>query len=205
MINFRGFVRDLLLVSVSALIAVLVTHQTMQKQASPQQNAEGTVAGVEESTPRAGDSVNDQLTALREEMDRAHLALSRKIEMLGLSIQEPEDIGTVADRLFDGPSFEEQVLNLVDAENFDQQKSKQLQVDIDAHLEQLALSSSRMSRVECYSTKCVMEFEHDSKTDEQIFTEHVLFDNKGMFSSRFFYATEVREDGVIFTKLILDR
>ncbi len=82
MTKFRGFVRDLLLVSVSVLIAVLVTHQTMQKQASPQQNAEGTVAGVEESTPRMGDSVNQQLLELRMDMARAHEALNNKINLV---------------------------------------------------------------------------------------------------------------------------
>lgn len=209
MIKLKGLLRDLLLVSVSALIAMFVTQLNVYKQSNPQQDTEEPVSGFEKTTSGAGDHVSEQLTQIRLDMARENEALNYKINAIENALQDLTgssiDIEFMEKQFTQRPSVEAQVVSLASSQKKDEKASAQFAKAIEAELTQIALESSRLFNIDCYASKCVMEFEHDSVVDEEIFTENVLVNGNGMFDGSFSYSINLREDGRVYTTVILDR
>ena len=207
--NKKGIIRDLVLVSVAALIAVLAVQFTGPKQTDSQSQTEDLAVDTQKKTPVTGDSINDQIIALRVEMAQAHAVLDKKISELAYSGQGVQDdsknIESMVEQFTQQPSFEDKVVKLVDTQVYDQEASDQFLARADQHLDQLVLNGSRINSANCYANKCVAVFEHSTADDENLFMDNVLFDSKGLFTGRFSYNTESGEDGKVYTKVILNR
>ena len=213
--NSKGIIRDLLLVSVATLIAVFAVQYIGPKQSglhSQPGSSDQTVdlaADIDKKTPVTVDSINDQMAALRMEIARAHAALEKKIIDLSYSKQEPQDdsysVESLMEQFAGQNTLEDQIAVLEVAEEYNLEATEQLRQRIITQLSRLALESSSLNSVDCFASKCTMEFEHGSATDERIFVDHVLFDSKGLFKGEFSYSTVAGEDGNVYTKVLSNR
>lgn len=212
--KIKGIFRDLLLVGISALVAVFAVRFTEQKQISPVSgisSVSSELASVEGDGAAAdlATSVEEQLLALKMEMYRADAALDEKISLLSQGPGKLDnvlfsDVSLVAG-LSDQPTFEDLSATLSSNEENDYAASEEMYTRMETHLTELTLSNTRVNQVDCYSSKCTAELEHDSAIDRTLFVDHVLYNSKGLFTGRFSYAAGTREDGSLYTKLIFDR
>ncbi len=212
MIKIRAVLKDLLLVGVAALAAVAFVRFTDSDLATATDPSSAEITGeIDALTP--ADAVSEQLYALRLEMLQAHAELNNRMSRL-VPAQEalPEEeqdtaaaVQSLKDKLEAQPTFADRAAALAGSEDYDQTASDEFQDSIDTRLARLTLDNSRVNSVECYQSKCVMEFEHNAATDESLFRDNVMFDAQGLFATKFFYTTETDENGRVYTRIIMDR